>query len=323
VTLIAAFRTKEGVAICADSQETVTNERGHEYRKTVQKIAPIAVGQYQIAIAGSGDGELIDAFVELAERRLRGDVLPPSITQALSLIEDELDKFYMKHITPVDGASMTLFIAAYCPTDRRYEVWVSRKQYLKPLEEAQLIGWDEEMYWVTTKRLYRTGMSLTQAVLAAVHVLVIGEESSNYIKGPFSLTIVRDNGIWVEDSEYVETLRGHLKEFETYTNQILLACADTSIYSSHLQKSIEQFAKVAKAIHEKQMNAVAEQIFDKDIRTFTSSIPKLPPGIMVEVSAEGKLSVRHDVNGVEEMTRRVNEALERQRKEEDAKGVDV
>jgi hypothetical protein len=170
VTLIAAFRTKEGIAICADSQETVTNEQGYGYRKTVQKIAPISAGQYQIAIAGGGDGELIDAFVELVERRLKRDVLPPSITQVLSLMEDELDKFYTKHITPDSGASMALFIAAYCPADRRYEVWVSRKQYLKPLEEAQLIGWDEEMYWVTTRRLYRPGMSLTQAVLAAVHV---------------------------------------------------------------------------------------------------------------------------------------------------------
>jgi hypothetical protein len=76
MTLIAAFRTKEGVAICADSQETTTNEQGHDYRRTVQKIAPITAGNYQIAIAGSGDAEVIESFIILAERRIKNDKAP-------------------------------------------------------------------------------------------------------------------------------------------------------------------------------------------------------------------------------------------------------
>jgi hypothetical protein len=59
MTLIAAFRTPEGVAICADTQETVylPDENGivQECRKTVQKIAPLAFGDLQLIIAGSGN----------------------------------------------------------------------------------------------------------------------------------------------------------------------------------------------------------------------------------------------------------------------------
>jgi hypothetical protein len=32
MTLIAAFRTDEGIAICADTQETVSDQYGDEYR---------------------------------------------------------------------------------------------------------------------------------------------------------------------------------------------------------------------------------------------------------------------------------------------------
>ena len=83
---------------------------------------------------------------------------------------------------------MKLFIAVCSTQSKEYEVWVSEQQYLRPLKDAELIGWEEELYWVATKRLYNKNMSLMQAIIAAVYVLVIGEESSNYIKEPFSLT---------------------------------------------------------------------------------------------------------------------------------------
>jgi len=305
MTLIAAFRTKEGVAICADSQETVTNNLGDEYRQTVQKIAPVEAGQYQIAIAGSGDGEFIDAFVELAERRLSEDKSAPSINRVRSLIENELDKFYKKHT----DASMTLFVAAQCPTEKACEVWVSRKQYLRVLKDVELIGWDEPLYLITAKRLYRSGMSLMQAVLASVHVLVIGEESSNYIKGPFSLTVVRENGLWAEDSAYVDVLRTRLKEFEVFTNQILLACADTSIYSSALHSAIQGFAHTAQRMHEEQIEEAVGKMAKQGF-IVNDPLAKVPPGILVEHnSTTGKTIVRHDVNGIEEMSKRINEAL--------------
>lgn len=318
MTLIAAFRTKEGIAICADSQETVprADELGED-RKTVQKISPITTDRYQVAIAGSGDAVLIEAFIILAERRIKGDTDAASIKQMLTMIEDELGKFYEKHIGKNSGYPISFFIAATCLATKEYEVWVTEAQYLRPLHESELIGWDATMYWVTTKRLYRKDMTLSQAVLAAIYVLVIGEESSNYIKGPFSLTIVKENGIWAEDSDYVETLRANLKEFEKYTSQILLACADSSIDSKSLQTSIERYAKTARTIHEKHIDLIANQIFEKDPRTFISSIPKLPPGLLVEISPDGKARVRHDVNGVEEMSKRVNEAIKRQRAEEE------
>src|SRR5208282_2748791 len=59
VTLIAAFRCKHGIVMCADSQETVNDD----YRVEVSKIKPETVGKFQIAIGGSGYiADLIDGF---------------------------------------------------------------------------------------------------------------------------------------------------------------------------------------------------------------------------------------------------------------------
>jgi len=313
MTLIAAFRTKDGVAICADSQETIG-----DFRQTVQKIAPISVAGYQLVIAGSGDADPIEGFIIRVKRRFSQESLPPTTDHALFLLEDELALFYSKDLA--SEQSMKLFIAVSCPASKEYKVWVSYQHILKELGDVELIGWEEPLYKVTATRMYQPNMSLQQAVIAAVNVLVIGEESSNYIKGPFSLAIIRENGIWIETEEYINTLRDRLNKFEAYTNQILLACADTSIYSRDLHKALVNFAVTAQTMHEEQIN---EAIAKSAKRGFQINDPlsKVPPGILVEVGNDGNIRVRHDVNGIEEMVKRVNIALEKQRKDEEATGV--
>lgn len=309
MTLIAAFRTKDGVAICADSQETVG-----DFRQTVQKIAPISVAGYQLVIAGSGDANPIEGFIIRVHRRFSQENLPPATDRALFLLEDELALFYSNDLAP--NQSMKLFIAVSCPASKEYKVWVSYQHILKELGDVELIGWDEPLYKVTATRMYRPNMSLQQAVIAAVNVLVIGEESSNYIKGPFSLAIIRENGVWIETEEYINTLRDRLNKFEAYTNQILLACADTSIYSRDLHKALVNFAITAQTMHEEQINEAIAKSAKRGLQ-INDPLSKVPPGILVEVSNDGKINVRHDVNGVEEMSRRINEALKQQRRTEE------
>jgi hypothetical protein len=52
MTLISGFRCDEGLAVCADSQETVTID-GNEYRVTRQKIKSVKCGNFELAIGGT------------------------------------------------------------------------------------------------------------------------------------------------------------------------------------------------------------------------------------------------------------------------------
>ncbi len=103
MTLISAFRGSAGIALCADTQETVTyyDEDGNPFdlRKAVQKISPLVTGGFQIAIAGSGNPTLIEAFIIRAKRRLQNENLPaPNIEDAERIIEDELALFYRNDV---------------------------------------------------------------------------------------------------------------------------------------------------------------------------------------------------------------------------------
>ena len=69
MTLIGAFRTHGGAVIVADSQETVKDEHGDEWKYSVLKIRPETIGKFQIVIAGGGNAEAIDSFIERFKRK--------------------------------------------------------------------------------------------------------------------------------------------------------------------------------------------------------------------------------------------------------------
>src|SRR5688572_5459663 len=97
VTLIAAFRCDAGghpaIVLCADTQETVGDTR-----VAVNKLLPQDVGEYILAIAGSGNGDLIDGFADSLLRIVR--IWPAGATEqfARDSIRDLLIDFYANEV---------------------------------------------------------------------------------------------------------------------------------------------------------------------------------------------------------------------------------
>jgi hypothetical protein len=98
------------------------NENGivQEYRKTVQKIAPLAFGDLQLIIAGSGNADLIDAFTLVISRQFSREKSPETIQRAHSVIERQLKKFYRDDISVADNKDFKVFIAAFCLKTRQH-----------------------------------------------------------------------------------------------------------------------------------------------------------------------------------------------------------
>jgi hypothetical protein len=309
MTLIASIRCKEGIVLCADAQETVGS-----YRVAVQKIIPFSVAGCQLIIAGSGHADLIDSFVMAAHDAIAARGTAGCDIKGLrSLLHDTLVDFYAKDVRlcpdPKRTKRMRLFIAAHIAHTKQYEVWLTKNTRLQPIGKHELIGWDEPLYKVSMKRFYHDNIPLTQAALAATYVLTIAKETSLYVGGELSLAIVKDSGIWMEEQQYIKTLEERLKTYENYTTQLLLGCADTSVYSTTLAAWMDQLGKLVRSLHEQQINAVLEDAWKRGDEHCTGyAIERVPPGIMVEKRSDGSRVIRHDVNGIEEMIRMINEA---------------
>jgi hypothetical protein len=197
VTLIAAMRCKDGIVMCADSQETV----GY-YRLAVQKIVPMTAGAVQLMIAGSGTAELIEAFIVAAREVISACPQDCNLDEVRRLLQRALADFYRSEVPlwPLKKREkhMQLFIAASIPDKKQYDVWISINTRLRPVRDYELIGWDEPLYKITAKQLYCKGLSLSMGAVAAAHVLMIAKETSNYVGGDLSLSIVKASGIYSE-----------------------------------------------------------------------------------------------------------------------------
>jgi hypothetical protein len=103
-------------------------------------------------------------------------------------------------------------------------------------------------------------------VLAALYVISIAKETSNYVGGDISTAVAHRAGIWSESSAYVKEMEERLRDYEREVNQLLLACADTGLEPDELSKKLEAFAAIVSNLHSKHI----EQVIKRDL------LPKVP-----------------------------------------------
>jgi hypothetical protein len=316
MTLIAAIPCKKGFVLAADTQETVPMFDGQnwaDYRKTVQKVTPCSMGAFSVVVAGSGNASLIDSFIPILERKLASET-GDSLQDFVRYTEEALASFYRIDVAlcPDADKSLKMFFAAVPHRGGECGVWLQSNVRITPIADAQLVGWEEPLYVNVVKRLCGTDMSLSQGILAAVYTLTVAEQTSNCVRGPMAVTIVKENGIWMEDHDYISTLTARLATYERQLNEIFLACADTSIHGFQLREKIEAFSQGAVELHKQQINESLRGVGLAGIFSTNDPYPKLPPGGIVHFGTSG-LTFEHD----EEKLRTQRERFEQGREQLD------
>jgi hypothetical protein len=297
MTLISAIPAKGGIVLCADSQETSgyydQNGAYYELRKTVQKITPKAIGGYSIAIAGHGNPSLIESFIVRSHRAIEQETAEPTAKRLRDLLEDELSRFHLKDVVacPDQDKTFRVFIAFCCHATKEYGVWISENIVLRPVLAPELIGEVHDLYAGTVDRLFAMGMPIAQAVLTSLYVLTIGVETSNLIRDPLSVAIVRENGIWMEDANHIQESVSRLKEYEAWVNRVFLASSDTSISLKQLHETLANFSEAAIGLHEFHMRATVEAHISKGLIA-DDPYPKLPLGTTIDIPESGQ--IRYD-----------------------------
>lgn len=307
MTLIVAYRTVEGIALCADSQETVG-----DYRCAVNKISPITAGDSQVIIAGSGNAVLIESFIVCAQNALLAMQGSRGLAGTIEVLKRTLREFYKEDVAsypfePNDSREIKLFIGVAVPKTKEFNVFVSENIRLRPLKtDFELIGWDATLYRVTAQRMQQPYMSLQRGVLAALSVLLVAQESSIYVKGPFTVATMNEYGIHVEDPEFIAEMGERLKTIERLTSLMLLVSTDSSIYSYKLKGLLDHLSSELVELHK----SYVESAIRRPDPWSAAAMHRVPPGIIIEKHPDGSSRVRHDINGIEDMCNRISKALE-------------
>jgi hypothetical protein len=301
VTLIAAVRCHDGIAIAADSQETAG-----AHRCAVQKIAPRNNGNLHTLIVGSGTAELIDAFIELFYRCLPTEPIH-HLDEFVSFTERTLREFHNTDVrlSKHRDKRFTLLVGACIASTAEFNVWVSKGIRLKPIGLYELIGCDYLLYQTTIQRMICEAMTIQQGILVGVHTIVVAKQSSSYVGGPISLALVLPNDIWREQPDSVYQIEERLATYERQVNRIFLACADTSISPLGLQKTINSFAEEVQALHKAHLDRAALNLNN----TLNTPFQKLPVGTSIVFTSKHEAIPQYDsdTGTLDEMRRHVAE----------------
>jgi hypothetical protein len=277
VTLITVFPYQDGTVIAADSQETVKDMRGNEFKYSVLKLKPEKMGNFHVVIAGGGNGEAIDSFVEDCKQTF-GDTKLDNVGDFKKAIQLKLKECRKELRSVGDDNKMHLLIAAQI--GQSYAVWKTKSHVLTDVTEPDMIGFTDYIYRHTVKEFQPKGLPVIQLILLSLRVLDFARQTSTCVDEPYSVVVVRKDGILIFDDEIVKQFMQSLDVFGGAVNKLLLACGDTTLGPSEFDKQLTEFSVTARHLRNEYLQVVGEQAFRKMLDSnnlYMSSIPVVPP----------------------------------------------
>ena len=295
MTLITVFPYPDGHIISADSQETAKDTAGNEFKYSVLKLQPEKMGIFDVLIAGSGNGDAIDSFIEEMRQHLptsKAKTLP----ELKTTLQSQLLKFRKRLHSVGDDSSMELIIAAHLGSS--FEVWKSRSSCaLSNIDKADMSGFDARMYRHMVEEFHPVNLPVSQLILLSLRVLDFARETSTCVDKPYSVVIVRDNGIHVLDPELVKQNVESITVFGAAVNKLLLACGDTSMRSETFDEQLKEFSLTTQHLRKEYLQQVGERAFMRAFEPGYSGDPIsiTPLGTLITVAVDPNAGIKIEV----------------------------
>jgi len=159
MTYIAAYHSKDGIVMCADTQEVVG-----EYKNYTEKISVVEDLSFPLAVGGAGMGDIIDcATAEIIERAKASR--PTRKSDLKQLIKDALRTVYEKDlpalVTTKQHRTPELLIAA--KTEEGFCIFPTKGRRVLPEQRRAIIGYPSAYNIDLLRRLHKDGLPMQQA----------------------------------------------------------------------------------------------------------------------------------------------------------------
>lgn len=283
VTLITGTKTNDGYVMCADSQETVG-----QFRVSRLKLSPWTAGNFEIAFAGSGNnGRLIDAFEDRFKAALQGNTVG-SLDALKELIHRELLDFQKTEAVayPRREREMRLLIGARANLHSKSILWATSASRLIPVTRFELIGFEDERYRFAAEAYLRATAEITtaQGIFLGLYIMWLAEQTSNYVKAPVNVIVVRDGGIFTEKQSKIDALLERVKVFSAQFDRIFLACPDTGLQPSDFVSRLNEFVKSIVHLRQEYVEEWVGQAVSDGLDKIIDPYPLIAPGTTIIVN---------------------------------------
>jgi 20S proteasome alpha/beta subunit len=252
MTYISAFYCQDGIVMCADTQETLDDQKRDVEKLYVSSTYPLAVG-------GAGLGEAIDAFAQDLIARVEAD-RPLTIPELKVVIEASLKENHEKDAAssdwPTDYRKAQYLIAAR-PNHDKFILYRVKGKRLYVVKERVIIGLATAANDTLFKRMYRPNLPMQQAVMLGIYLVSQSKAIDAYVSGDTRVAVVNGNMAWLDYPDYLAASERHIAEFLKLIDALFLWCVDISIAPSKFPMVLSAFAADIAQLRDKYLHESA------------------------------------------------------------------
>jgi len=296
MSYIVAFHCHGGIVMCADSQETVRDEKQYS-----EKIAVVDDQAYPLAVGGAGVTEIIEAFAqEICEQISLSK--PKSKKELKFLVRASIIKVYQEDV-PVAVISRQLrtreFLVAAKPLEETFVILRLRGKRVYEVKEKAIIGYATTLNNRLLERMFRPNLSMQKAVMLAVFLVSQSKAIDLGVGGQTKVAVVVENGAWFDDDVYVQNSEERVKQFLALSDSLFLDSIDVSIPPSELKARLDEFQRKINDLRDDHIKYTFLRTMD---RTSNDPTYKGDPYSKVFLGAEFTVSVTAPFLQVKEET---------------------
>jgi hypothetical protein len=210
-----------------------------------KKIASLRAGDFDLLLSGAGDGPLVDGFVARIKKTARG-VRSLDFDSLADWMHSELSAYLKQQgIRPSRASHKIRFvIAAQSKTLNRCEMWSTCGASVTEVAEYSIIGFEDYRYEYAVQNLYQPqGITIAQGIFLGLFVMSLAEQTSNYVRRPISVVVVKDNGIYTQPKELITELHNRVQLFASHFDKLFLACPDTGLQYGEFAEKVNEFVR--------------------------------------------------------------------------------
>jgi hypothetical protein len=198
-------------------------------------------------VAGSGDGYLIDGFISALTNYVSqwpvGVDRQSAETGIRELLHDFVDNEVRISTAHPDDKRLSYVVCITPVAATDTFLWQIHDTVILPIDDCVLVGYDDAIYTHEIKRLYRHGMSASQAVFLGIYVLSIAKQTSNYVDGGPDVIAVESNHMLRFQPLDISKLEERMTDFTYAIAAFVLRTPDLSIDEPHFQRILDEFQK--------------------------------------------------------------------------------
>jgi len=256
MTIAAGFVARDGIVLCADTQETY----GDLLKINTSKIL-IRPDEYlpgpRVIFAGAGHGPFIDKLANEAWKRVYAKTPQGSFSEVCDEIEsslkdthEEFGRIYQPGTMP--SAEMIYGVAS----EGRIGLFRATGPIVNPVEKYASVGIGLYLADYIHDRLGLASAGLADHGWYEILAVYLLQQAKDYISGcggdSHVLTLGRNGKIRVVDRADVMLIANHVKQLDRNSSSVLMSTADLDLSDRELEGRIEIFLTLARNLRKEQ-----------------------------------------------------------------------